>query len=350
MSLQPYQAIRSGAGVRSRPTRGAIALGGADRADYLQGLLTNEIVALGSGEGCYAAYLTPQGRLVTDMEVLNLGDRIVLDLDRSIVSFLVARLEEFVFTEDVTVTDLTDTRVGYGVDGPLALTTVASTLGALGAEPELVSELRDLDGHRCRTVAVGGEPVVVARTDELGVPGVVLLVAPGQEMGLHGALLTAGAVDVDPETAEVVRIESGRPRFPTDMDDETIPLEAGIEDRAISMTKGCYVGQEVIVRILHRGEGRVARRLVGLTLDPDGGDTPLTAPDQGASLWHEDRVVGRITSAAVSLALQRVVALGYVPREMAEPGSRVLVDVDGDRRGAVVTPTPFVTPGVVDHR
>lgn len=351
MSDQSYLAIRNGAGIRSRTSRGIIAVGGADRADYLQGLLTNDIAGLGAGEGCYAAYLTPQGRLVTDMEVLNVGDLILLDLDRSVTPSLVARLEELVFTEDVTVTDWSDHRTGYSVDGPAALTTVATALSDCGATPVLVSDTRDLGTHRGLGATVGGEAVVVTRTDELGILGVVLLVVPGQAMRVYEALVSAGAVEVDPETAEVVRIESGRPAFPADLDTETIPLEAGIEDRAISLTKGCYVGQEVIIRVLHRGEGRVARRLVGLTLDDVGkGDASTGAvPDPGAQLWRDGRQVGRITSAAVSPALQKVVALGYVAREMTAPGTRVEVDLGaGGLRQAVVTPTPFVAAGYDD--
>jgi len=136
--------------------------------------------------------------------------------------------------------------------------------------------------------------------------------------------------DKDVETA---RIEAGRPRFGVDMDDDTIPLEAGLEDTAISRTKGCYVGQEVIVRVIDRGHGRVTRRLVGLTFEPDA-DVPTAA----AHIVSGDRDVGRVTSVVWSPALSSPIALGYVHRDFVEPGTRV--DVGGMR--AVVTALPFV--------
>jgi folate-binding protein YgfZ len=132
---------------------------------------------------------------------------------------------------------------------------------------------------------------------------------------------------------EVVRVESGRPLFGRDMDEHTIPLEAGIEDRAISFTKGCYVGQEVIVRVLHRGGGRVARRLVGLTLDRE-------APS-GAPLLADTREMGRLTSVVRSPAIGGPIALGYVGRDFTEPGTRVEI---GDGGSAIVTTLPFVQP------
>ena len=116
--------------------------------------------------------------------------------------------------------------------------------------------------------------MAVVRSDEIGEPGFVLYAETAGARPLAGALAGAGAAEIDAETFALLRLEAGRPAFPADMNETTIPLEAGIESRAISETKGCYVGQEVIVRILHRGQGRVARRLVGLRFDP--GDSRRT--------------------------------------------------------------------------
>ena len=359
MLLDHYRTLRRAAGVLERTARACIAVGGADRADYLQGLLSNDVAALAPGAGCYAAYLTPQGRLIADMDVFNLGDRLLLDVDAGVRALLVERFEALVFAEDATITDWGETHVGYGVHGPAALDVAAAALDALGIACDTPAGMRDLAPHGCcRSAGNGGtgnggsgnrrapdaEPAVVLRTDALGEPGVAVIVPRARAAALHAALLAAGGADVDPAAAETVRIESGRPRFPVDMDGETIPLEAGIEDRAISFTKGCYVGQEVIVRILHRGGGRIARRLVGLALGPDGRDAGAAVPERGAAVRHGGEPVGRVTSAAASPALGHVVALGYVPRELAEAGTRVEVDSSGGRRGAVVTATPFVEP------
>src|SRR5439155_18585633 len=134
------------------------------------------------------------------------------------------------------------------------------------------------------------------------------------------------------ETAEVLRVESGIPKFHQDMDEQTIPLEAGIEARAISLTKGCYVGQEVIIRVLHRGHGRVARKLVGL-LFADG-----EPPERGATVLAAGRDVGDVTSAVWSPARQRPIALAYVHRDFIAPGTSVAVE----GRSAEVTALPFV--------
>jgi folate-binding protein YgfZ len=140
-------------------------------------------------------------------------------------------------------------------------------------------------------------------------------------------------VPVPDAEAEAVRIESGRPRFGLDMDTDTIPLEAGLEDRAISRSKGCYVGQEVIVRVQDRGHGRVAKRLVGFTFD-----AAAAVPSAGARIASGDREIGRVTSAVRSPALARPIALGYVHRDFVEPGTGVAVD----GVPAVVAALPFV--------
>jgi folate-binding protein YgfZ len=145
-------------------------------------------------------------------------------------------------------------------------------------------------------------------------------------------LRSHGAIDVQDAVVETTRIEAGRPRFGVDMSEDTIPLEAGIEDRAISRTKGCYVGQEIIIRVLDRGHGRVARRLVGLKL------AAATVPARGDAIRSGEREIGQVTSAAYSPLLDTPVALGYVHRDFTEPGTSV--DVAG--HPATVAETPFV--------
>ena len=127
---------------------------------------------------------------------------------------------------------------------------------------------RGADNQNAR-IEFGGVPVVVARIDQLDVPGFVIYVDAQQEDEVTRAAAAAGALRATPKTLEAARIEAGYPIFGVDMTADTIPLEAGIEDRAISLTKGCYVGQEVIIRVLHRGHGRVARKLVGLHVEGD---------------------------------------------------------------------------------
>ena len=335
-----YRALREGAGLVDRTSRGRIAVTGQDRADFLQGLLSNDVTALGEGEGCYAAYLTPQGRMIADLDLFNIGDAILLDVHPEVKDLLVQRFEEVIFAEDVGIADWTEPWEAFGVHGPASRTVVEAALGQPSALGALTNpyQNRRLTGH--------GASLIVARTDELGEPGFRLFVEREGARRLHDALASAGAVEVDAATVEVARVESGRPQFPNDMDQETIPLEAGIDDRAISFTKGCYVGQEVIIRILHRGHGRIARKLVGLTLAPATASGSPGVPEPGGELWHAGKAepVGRVTSAVYSPTLGKAIALGYLPRELAEPGTAVQVALASERADAVVTSTPFVSP------
>ncbi len=307
-------------------------LTGRDRLTYLQGLLTNDVAVLTAGTGCYAAFLTPQGRMITDLRVVELGDAALLDVPAQTAADVRARLERFVFSEDVQVRDVTDALAEVGIYGPDAARAVASVLsGALDAVT-----LDALRTYEARRTSYGGADAMVIRSDEPGVRGFDLVVPREQSASIHDALTRAGAAGVDQETVEIVRIESGRPRFGADMDHDTIPLEAGIDDRAVSRTKGCYVGQEVIIRVIDRGHGRVARRLVGLAID---GATP---PSPGDVIVAGEREIGRVTSAARSPALGRPIALGYVHRDFVESGTAVHIVHAGVRLNAQVAELPFV--------
>jgi folate-binding protein YgfZ len=191
--------------------------------------------------------------------------------------------------------------------------------------------------HNART-AFQGQMVLLAASCELGLPGFDFFIEPAHTGRLLQALAEAGADTLSEEAAEALRIEAGLPRFGADLDTTTIPLEAGIEGRAISFTKGCYPGQEVIVRVVHRGHGRVARRLVGLTVQGD------VLPAGGDTLRAGDRDAGRVTSAAWSPSLGVPVALAYAGRDFAEPGTLVQVDHGGALLSATVTGLPFVAP------
>ena len=344
MKTEEYSAVRNGAGVIRRAERGLLAVDGEDRADWLQGLLTNDVAGLATGSGCYAAYLTPQGRMLADMEVFNLGARMLLDVDRAGAAALADRLEGLIFTEEASVADWSGTHASFGVHGPAALAVAAEALEQLGAGHVAAAAVRGLALHGCVPPAAGGTAITAARTDELGVQGLALHAAAGDAEALRAALVAAGGEEIGAPVAETVRVESGRPAFPVDMDAETIPLEAGIEDRAISLTKGCYVGQEVIIRVLHRGGGRVARKLVGLALQrPDAaGSAEVRVPARGARVHHDGEPVGKVTSAVASPRLERTIALGYVPRALAEAGTRVAVEQDRGMAPAVVTGLPFV--------
>ena len=299
-------------------------LRGADRRAYLQGILTNDIAALTPGTGCYAAMLTAQGRMIADMRVLELGEEILLGVPRGQGPSLLNHLERFVFSEDVQVEDVTETRAEIGLYGPHA----PDVLKAAAAGADSPSSL-----YASTVVRIGGFDVLAVRGDGIGVAGFDLVMDRTAMDAVTVALAAAGAARANDADVEAVRIESGHPWFGADMSSETIPLEAGLEDRAISRSKGCYVGQEVIVRVQDRGQGRVARRLVGLTLD-----AASAVPPRAAAIRVGDREIGAVTSAVWSPSLARPVALGYVHRDFVEPGTQVTVDGEP----AVVAALPLV--------
>lgn len=263
-SLDGYKAVAANGGVVRRADRGVLAVSGADRTAWLQGLLTNDVESLKEGESRYAAYLTPQGRMITDMNVFARGERLLLDVPAPLTAPLRDQLDALIFSEDVAITD---------ERGTLTVWTVIRPDGFIDlVEKELPPDFASL-------------------------------------------------TEVNLDTFDVFRIERGVPKFLADMSNDTIPLEAGIEERAISFTKGCYVGQEVIVRVTVRGGGRVAKKLVQWVADESADVVPL--PE--SRILSFDRDIGRVTSAAYSPALSRVVGLGYVHRDFTTSGTDVTV-------------------------
>ena len=326
-SAELYETARRRAAYIVRSDRGRIVVSGRDRAMYLQGLLTNDIVALKAGEGCYAAYLTPQGRMIADLFMYELGDVMLVMLPRDVKDTVLARLDQFIFTEDVQLGDATDTFAEIAVVGPEAARVVAGVFDT-GTQETLAA----LPEHGNVRGQIDGNPAIVTRVADTGEAGFDLYVERPHGEALESTLMAAGVAKLDAEIAEAIRIETGVPQFHRDMDEETIPLEAGIESRAISLTKGCYVGQEIIIRVLHRGHGRVAKRLVGIVLDGE------SVPPRDAAVRAGDRDIGRVTSGVLSPALERPIALAYVHRDFVTPGTEVTID--GVR--AVVAELPFV--------
>jgi folate-binding protein YgfZ len=274
-SLDGYKAVTANGGVVRRVDRGVLAVTGADRAAWLQGLLTNDVESLKDGESQYAAYLTPQGRMISDMHVFAQGDRLLLDVPLPLAASLRDRLDGLIFSEDARVTD---------ESARLFVWTV-------------------IDADRLMDVV-------------------------GETLPDAYATLT----EITMDTFEVIRVERGVPKFLADMNDDTIPLEAGIEDRAISFSKGCYVGQEVIVRVTHRGGGRVARKLVRWIADASAEVVPL--PE--SRIVSFDRDIGRVTTAVFSPNLDRVAGLGYVHRDFIAAGTEIIVVWNDSRIKAVV--------------
>jgi folate-binding protein YgfZ len=325
---EDYRVLRERAAIGSISPRVQLAVAGKDRAAYLQGLLTNDVTALEPGGGCYAAWLSPQGRMLTDMHVLESAGMILLDVPAETAVATLERLDQFIFSEDVTVGSMVDALTGSWLHGPRSAPVLEALLeGARG--------LAEWANYRHAQFDFDGQPVSVARIDQLGVPGYCVFLERSRAAQLVTELQQNGAGVVDARVLEAARIEAGYPLFGVDMNETTIPLEAGIEQRAISFTKGCYVGQEIIIRVLHRGGGRVAKKLVALRIDGP-------PPSRGAKLYAGEREIGDVTSAAASPSLGSI-ALGYVHRDFAVAGTAIHVQLDSGRASAVVDERPMRT-------
>jgi tRNA-modifying protein YgfZ len=308
-----YRAMREGAGFLDRTERGKLLVRGAEAAGYLQSQLTNEIEALEPDQGSYAALLDRKGHFVADMRVLPLSGTddggIWLDLEASALEPLRKHLEMYKIGREVEVVDETRDWAITSLIGPRS----AETAGTPPLSPEYAQHHYERDGIEILAVAT-----------DLGID---LIIRPDAAEGLRDQLRTAGAEPVSEEAAEIVRVESGRPRFGRDFDGSAMPAEAGVVERAIDFEKGCYIGQEPVARLHYRGKPN--RRLMGLR---------LSAPaDRGETVRLGDREVGAIGTACVSPALGPI-ALAIVRRE-AEAGDRLEVGDGGVT--AEVTELPF---------
>ena len=293
-------------GLVDRSERGKLALTGSEAKTFLHGQVTNDIEGLEPGRGCYAAFLTHKGKMLGDLRVLDLGDELLLDTERVALQELFNMIRRYKLGRDVELHKRTL---------ELAL------LSLVGPDARRVAGAEDLvEEHANRRAELAGVPVVLVATD-VGVD----VFAPAESKDAVVAAL--GVPVVEEAAAEVVRIERGRPRYGIDIDDGVIPQEAGLNERAVSFTKGCYVGQETVARLHYRGKPN--RHLRGLRLSEP------VAP--GAELRVGEKVVGRLTSVAVSPAFGPI-GLALVRREAA-PGDSVAVGEDGAT--AEVTELPF---------
>lgn len=320
-----YRIITSRAGWIDRGTRGRLRFTGPDAVSFLQGLLTNDVSHLRAGLGVYAAWLTPLGRMTADMVVLHRGDHVLGLVGGGMGASLATKFDLLIFAENVTVSDVSTDFADVLVTGTAAGEVVAAATGADAAALGGLVEWEQLDVADGFVVRAGDSPLPAFRVvvDATSGPRVV------------AALEQAGTVGMTEDMATALRIEAGRGEWGRDLGDDVIPLEAGLLDRAISTSKGCYVGQEIVIRILHRGGGRVAKRLVTLAFDPAVVDVP--APK--ATLEVAGTAAGHVTSAAFSPAQGRVIALGYLHRDAAAVGRQVALPASGN----VATVTGFAS-------
>ena len=283
-----YWILRRDAGWLDLGARSRLLIKGADRKRFLHGQVTNDVNKLQVGQGCYAAIVTAKGKIESDVYIWCLEDALLLDFEPGLTQKIAARFEKYVIADDVQIEDAAETYTMFTVQGPQA------------NPPPNVG---DCVFPNARGTAKGFD-VFVPRGVKVDLPG----------------------KRCSEEALEIVRIESGMPRFGVDMDETNLAPEAGIEARAISYAKGCYIGQEVISRI--RTYGQVAKALRGLKCD--------ALPKRGDKLFLQGKEVGHVTSAIFSPALKQNIALGYVRREHNAIGTKL--------DGAEIVQLPFVNP------
>jgi len=392
--LAEYAALCECAGVLDLSFRGRICLVGNDRVRFLHGQVTNDVKKLAVGSGCYAALVTAKGKMESDLNIFRLADELLLDFEPGLTEKVTQRLEKFIVADDVQIVDAAPHYGLLSVQGPKAEAVVRATgLIGRGALSTLRSNATE-DGPRVLADQQVGPTVVKisdatlgeiylanqprllfsrssgresahsflqtsesrlasAATVDLNFTGFDLFV-PNSSFGAVAGKLIAAAKQIGGLVApkqgeggracgwqafETARIEAGIPRFGADMDETNLPLECGIEGRAVSYHKGCYIGQEVINRV--HSFGHVTKELRGLRLaDPAGAGLP--SPQRGDKLFHAGKEIGYVTSAVKSPVLNVNIALGYVRREANQIGTELVLRTAAGDRPAKIVALPFV--------
>ncbi len=325
-----HGALVGAAGVMDLGFRGRFCLTGKDRVRLLHGQVTNDVQGLGKWEGCYAAFVTNKGRMQADAFVYALAEELLVDVEPGLTAALLTRLEHYIVADDVQCVDVSPYYGLLSVQGPRS----EAVLARLGlAVPTRLLGVNSMTEGGFGEVYVIANPRVGSAGHDLFVP------VEAQAMILDKAVAAVreeGGRLVGWEAFELARLEAGIPRFGADMDETNLPPEAGIEKRAVSYAKGCYIGQEVIARI--RTYGQVAKALRGLRISGVEG----VVPARGDRLVRDGKEVGMITSAARSPRLGgAVIALGYVRRECNAEGTELEVRSEVEGMRARIVPVPF---------
>jgi len=322
-----YRAVRDGgAGLIDLSSRGRILVSGSDALMFLNGLITNDMKTLDLNSWMPAAFANVQGRLLAVVRMLHREEGFLIDTESATHETILKLLERFTLAGDFRVTDFTSETAMFSVQGREA--------------PDVISAATNRDAAKVERQTVvttrleSGGAVTILRTTHTGEDGFDLLVEASHTQQLRNELINAGAQIVSDEVGETLRIEAGIPRYGIDMDETTVVTETNLDD-AVSFTKGCYIGQEIIVRIKHRGH--VAKKLTGVILE---GQSAIAT--DAKILSGEEKEIGRVTSSTFSPRLDRTVALGYVKYDYLSPATPVKIISHDQEHQAKVAELPFV--------
>lgn len=342
-SAAEYRAVRTAAGLSDLSGRGKLRMTGADRQRFLHRVVTNDVEQLGPGEGVYACMLTPQGKIISDMTVHVRREDLLIDVEPGMADVLRETLDRYALMDDVEIVDVTAQYGLIGVSGRRADDCLQRVSGrrADDCARVLAGSLAQLPPGGHVEIEWNSVPATVARTHRTGERDYDIYVPADSADELWKALLAGGddgcgCVPIGYETLEVLRVEAGIPRCTAELDGRIIPNEA-VKDRAVSFTKGCYIGQEPVVMMEHRG--RPNRLLTGLVIEGD------TLPERNAVIRKDGKDAGWITTAVRGRAVDGIIALGFVRRRYRAAGGPLEVEADGVPVPAEIADLPFYDPG-----
>ena len=321
-----YQAARSSVGISNLSHRGKLRMTGNDRQAFLHRIVTNEINGLAVGQSVYACMLTPQGKIISDMTVYLREDDILFDLEPGMTASLIETMDRYALIDDVEMTDVTEQYGLIGIHGPRSNELLNM----------LKSDFAGIEPSRHLSVDRHGTQLFIARSYRTGGQDYDLYVPMDHVSDVWHALIRQGAeldlACVGAETLEILRVEAGIPRYGAELDDRIIPNEA-VKERAVSFNKGCYIGQEPVVMMEHRG--RPNRLLTGLKIDGE------RLPERNTIVKKEDKEAGWITSAVHGQADDGIIAMGFVRRRYLNIGDCLTVEMDGAQAEAKIVALPF---------
>ncbi|HTL61667.1 MAG TPA: aminomethyltransferase family protein [Nitrospira sp.] len=327
--LAEYRAVRERVGIADLSHRGKLRVTGEDRVKWLQSVISNDLLALKPGEGRYSSLLTHKGKMLTYFRCYMQNDAVMLEDVGEIGDQTFLALKKFLLYG--TKAKLENCRESWGlllVSGPKAAAVMQAAFG---------TDIDDLRPVSFISAAIGGQTALVVSSEETGERDVEILTPADGLVAAWERLMEAGApygiTPVGSEAREALRLEAGIPKAGPDLNEEIVPPEANLQDKAFSLSKGCYPGQEVVARM--DTYGSVRRHLVGLVVKSS------VVPPKGAKLFSGNREVGWVSSAVLSPLLKAPIALGFPLRDFSQAGTALSIDVDGVRHEAAVQALPF---------
>jgi tRNA-modifying protein YgfZ len=351
-----YAAIRKSCILLDLPQRGVVEITGKDRLDFLNRMVTQELKGLTAFHSIRSFWLNRKGRIDADLRLIELGDRMLLDVDALVADRAVKGLSAFVITEDVQIRDTTEATHRMGLHGPTAILLLQAV-----SKPVRGPSLGDLPPATATVLSVRGHEVVVDRDDSTGEPGLELTMPAAAATDVFQSLVETGQVHDDGNGGEpaskfrlrpagwhaynIARIEAGRPLYNIDFGPDSLPHETGIVRDRVSFTKGCYLGQEVVARMESRGHSKKVLMAVKCESSvPAGAEPPLPRqPVTGAHVWAasgpDADPIGAVTSSTLSPMLGSApVCFAMIKHDLAKPGLEVLIAAEDQRIGGVTQP------------